>query len=89
MEGFQFGVERPATGFDLDLKQILIDKKRSADLVFAHFASNPAELLKRDLLIKKARQDGKRVQVALSSEETVPDDFEAQICRINGDWKVV
>ncbi len=87
--GFQFGVERPATGFDLDLKQILIDKKSPADLVFAHFASNPAELLKRDLLIKKARQDGKRVQVALSSEETVPDEFEAQICRINGDWKVV
>ena len=55
----------------------------------AHFACDPADLSKRDLLINKVRQDGKRVQVALSSEENVPDECRAQICFINGDWKVV
>ena len=53
------------------------------------FAFDPAELLKRDLLIKTARQDGKRVQVALSPREDVPHECRAQICCINGDWKVV
>ena len=85
----QFGVERPATGFDLDLKQILVERKTPIDLIFAHFAFDPAELLKRDLLIKKARQDGKRVQVALSPQEDLPDECGAQICCIDGDWKVV
>ena len=87
--GSQFGVERPATGFDLDLKQILVERKTPIDLIFAHFAFDPAELLKRDLLIKKVRQDGKRVQVALSPQENVPDECGAQICCIDGDWKVV
>ena len=87
--GSQFGVERPATGFDLDLKQILVERQTPSDLIFAHFAFDPAELSKRDLLIEKARQDGKRVQVALSTEENVPDECRAQICCINGDWKVV
>jgi ATP phosphoribosyltransferase regulatory subunit len=87
--GSQFGVERPATGFDLDLKQILVERQTPSDLIFAHFAFDPAELLKRDLLIKTARQDGKRVQVALSPQEDVPHECRAQICCINGDWKVV
>ena len=87
--GSQFGVERPATGFDLDLKQILVESQTSSDLIFAHFAFDPVELAKRDLLIKKARQNGKRVQVALSTEENVPDECGAQICSVNGDWKVV
>ena len=87
--GSQFGVERPATGFDLDLKQILVESQTPSDLIFAHFAFDPAELSKRNLLIKKARQDGKRVQVALSTEENVPDECGTQICCINGDWKVV
>ena len=87
--GSQFGVERPATGFDLDLKQILVESQTSSDLIFAHFAFDAVELSKRDLLIKKARQNGKRVQVALSTEENVPDECGAQICSVNGDWKVV
>ena len=87
--GSKFGVERPATGFDLDLKQILVERKTPIDLIFARFASDPAEILKRDLLIKKARQDGKRVQIALSPQENVPDECGAQICCINGYWKVV
>ena len=64
--GSQFGVERPATGFDLDLKQILREENPS-DLIFAHFACDPAELSKRDLLIKKAKARWERVQVALSA----------------------
>ena len=73
----------------LDLKQILVERQTPSDLIFAHFAFDPAEVSKRDLLIEKARQDGKRVQVALSSEENVPDECSAQICCVNGDWKVV
>ena len=73
----------------LDLKQILVGRQTPSDLIFAHFAFDPAELLKRDLLIKTARQDGKRVQVALSPQEDVPHECRAQICCINGDWKVV
>jgi ATP phosphoribosyltransferase regulatory subunit len=87
--GSQFGVERPATGFDLDLKQILVERKTPIDLIFAQFAYDPAEISKRDLLIKKARLDGKRVQVALSPQENIPDECGAQICCIDGDWKVV
>ncbi len=87
--GLQFGVERPATGFDLDLKQILGDKKKPNDLVYAHFASDPAELLKRDRLIKTLRKEGKRVQIALSNGEDVPHEYAAQICLVDGDWKVV
>lgn len=82
-----FGRQRPATGFDVNLK-LLISAAETGDVVFAPYVSlaDRAALLK---YIAQLRAEGERVQCALSAAEQPRPNCRRRLALVNEQWQVV
>ncbi|MEM9620113.1 MAG: ATP phosphoribosyltransferase regulatory subunit [Pseudomonadota bacterium] len=85
--GEVFGRVRPATGFDVDLKN-LIPVVDLPGPIFAPFVTEPGELAGLNETVQSLRQAGERVLCALSADEVAPPGGR-QLARLGGQWQVV
>ena len=85
--GEVFGRQRPATGFDVNLKS-LIGNAQAADVVFAPYVvqETRAELQQA---VQALRAQGERVRCALSAQESPPGNCRRQLVQVGGRWQTV
>ncbi|MCZ6618544.1 MAG: ATP phosphoribosyltransferase regulatory subunit, partial [Gammaproteobacteria bacterium] len=86
--GAAFGRNRPATGFDVSLKELLLESAFTPpEAIWAPWARerNKAELMG---LINELRETGERVLVALSEAETPSSSCSRQLVLKAGQWSV-
>jgi len=85
--GEAFGRARPATGFDVDLKN-LIGQEAVRDVIFAPWvASNVRADLGRAVAL--LRQQGERVCYALAETETPGADIQRVMVLVDEQWQVI
>ena len=86
--GAAFGRNRPATGFDVSLKELLSNTITASPTIWAPWAEgkDKAELLLR---IGELRDSGERVVVALSPQETPSAICSKQMLINDGQWSVM
>jgi ATP phosphoribosyltransferase regulatory subunit len=86
--GKVFGRARPATGFDLSLKQLLGANSTPEPV---YFAPHVVEEERTGLLVAVAqlREQGLRVVVALSVDEVPPSNCAGRLENQSGHWQVV
>ena len=86
--GKVFGRARPATGFDLSLKQLL---GANATPEPVYFAPHVVDEERTGLLVAVAqlREQGLRVVVALSADEVPPSNCAGRLENQSGHWQVV
>jgi len=85
--GEVFGRQRPATGFDVNLKS-LIGNAQAADVVFAPYVGQKtrAELQQA---VRALRAQGEAVRCALSAQESPPGNCRRQLVQVDGRWQTV
>ncbi len=85
--GEAFGRLRPATGFDMDLKN-LIAPAAPRDVIFAPFvtAEQQAALQQR---VAELRQQGESVRCALSAQEKAPAQCRRMLQQVDGQWQLI
>jgi ATP phosphoribosyltransferase regulatory subunit len=85
--GKVFGRARPATGFDLSLKQLL---GASSTALPVYFAPYVVEEERADLFVAvtQLRAQGSRVVVALSAEEVPPSNCVGKLENQSGHWQL-
>ncbi len=85
--GAVFGRSRAATGFDLDLKN-LIEAAPVSDIVFAPYvAAEDRRALQQAVF--ELRRAGERVRCALSAQEPVPEETVRTLAQVDGEWQIV
>ena len=84
--GEAFGRSRPATGFDMFLKELL-PVARAADTIFAPLADRDQQS-SQQAAINELRANGERVRMALVSGEAVPGDCQRVLSLVDGEWQV-
>ena len=98
--GEDFGRSRAATGFDVSLKELVVDVQRNAAdvqrsaAIWAPWVLNDASqntLLETSLRdrVRLLREDGESVVVALSAQEAAPPRCDRQLEHTDGDWIIV
>ena len=98
--GEVFGRVRPATGFDVNLKNLLanslltkspltkpVDESSALDIVFAPFAGEQQSQSQAE--VQRLRAAGQRVRCALSASEAPPDSCRRILALQNGSWQVI
>jgi ATP phosphoribosyltransferase regulatory subunit len=88
--GKAFGRIRPATGFDINLTQIVADPGRSS-AVWAPWQKDSGSAAARALAqtVKAQRAAGTRVVTALDENDAPPEDCDRQLQFADGVWNVV
>lgn len=94
--GKVFGKDRAATGFDIDLKSLLVDASdQAADKIFAPFAPGADQAGAEDTgarnlrtAIANLRERGEIVQSALSVDEEIPAQCTRVLVQVDGRWQV-
>jgi len=86
--GEAFGRARPATGFDVNLKQLLGAPNSAQPLVFAPLVSGSAEQSLVET-VRTLRAEGYRVRCGLSADELTPDECTSVLVQDNGTWQMV
>ena len=86
--GKVFGRARPATGFDISLKQLLGGNSTPEPV---YFAPHVIEGQRASLFaaVAKLREQGRRVVVALSVDEVAPNNCVGRLENQSGQWQVV
>ena len=84
--GEAFGRPRPATGFDLDLKN-LIGGAMGLDVIFAPFVAS-GERTQLHQAVISLRAQGERVSYALSEDEPLPRGCQRALKKVGGQWQV-
>ncbi|XOV83610.1 MAG: ATP phosphoribosyltransferase regulatory subunit [bacterium] len=85
--GAAFGRQRPATGFDMNLK-LLISSVAGQDIIFAPYPSS-AQRAAQQQTVAALRTAGERVQCALSEAEPVPANCQRKLMWTDDQWRVV
>ena len=86
--GKAFGRARPATGFDLSLKQLLGVNSVAEPVYFAPYVEEE-ERISLFVAVAKLREQGLRVVVALSADEVAPNNCAGRLENQSGHWQVV
>ena len=86
--GKAFGRARPATGFDLSLKQLLGVNSVAEPVYFAPYVVEK-ERISLFVAVAKLREQGLRVVVALSADEVAPNNCAGRLENQSGHWQVV
>ena len=85
--GAVYGRARPATGFDVNLKNLIAAQSTVQGCIFAPFvAGGERAALQRE--IEQLREQQQRVRCALSAQESVPADCDRQLVWRDGQWRV-
>jgi ATP phosphoribosyltransferase regulatory subunit len=87
--GAVFGRARAATGFDINLKQLLGEDAAEDELIFAPWELGQGRSDQRDATVASLRANGRRVRVALSEEEAMPIECTSLLVEEDGEWRVV
>jgi ATP phosphoribosyltransferase regulatory subunit len=85
--GEVFGRGRPATGFDVNLKALIV-QSAPVDVIFAPYVDE-AERAGLAQAVEALRAQGERVRCALSSNETVPQECQRTLRWADGHWQLV
>lgn len=85
--GEAFGNARPATGFDMNLKN-LFGEDASRDVIFAPYLA-PDARGELQAIVHDLRVQGERVRYALSADEDVPKQTQRILSQAGGQWQVV
>ncbi len=85
--GAAFGRSRPATGFDVSLKELLENTLTAPPTIWAPWGEGQSrvELMRR---VDELRESGERVLVALSEEEIASSTCSKQLIIKDGRWSV-
>ncbi len=86
--GEVFGRARAATGFDVNLKQLLNSNGLEDGVLFAPLVEG-AERERLSELVETLRGEGRRVRCALSQDEQAPADCAGVLELAEGEWRVV
>jgi len=85
--GEVFGRERPATGFDVNLKN-LIGNPAATDVVFAPYVA-PGERAALQQAVRDLRAQGEHVRCALSASENPPPSCRRELAQVDERWETV
>jgi ATP phosphoribosyltransferase regulatory subunit len=88
--GAYFGRQRPATGFDVNLKNLLVANSatQTDDTVFAPYVQAGQQ---HDLqqAVRNLRMAGQRVRCALTETESTPANCRRKLTLVEQQWQVV
>ncbi|MGB0996649.1 MAG: ATP phosphoribosyltransferase regulatory subunit [Pseudomonadales bacterium] len=87
--GEAFGRARSATGFDMNLKQLLASGVGQSDVIFAPWQQHIEQRATLQQAVESLRAQGSRVVMGLSEGETAPQRCERQLSLVDGQWQVV
>ena len=87
--GEAFGRARAATGFDMNLKQLLVSSDGQADVIFAPLQTQHELRASQRAKIETLRAAGSRVVSGLSEGEAAPAGCTRQLSHLDGRWQVV
>ena len=87
--GEVFGRARSATGFDMNLKQLLASGVGQSDVIFAPWQQHSEQRAALQQVVESLREGGSRVVMGLSASETAPQQCERQLSLVDGQWQVV
>jgi ATP phosphoribosyltransferase regulatory subunit len=88
--GEVFGRARPATGFDVNLKQLLGVPDSAQPLIFAPLVNgSAAQMESLAETIRTLRAEGHRVRCGLTYDEVMPDECTSLLVQDNGTWQMV
>ena len=87
--GKVFGRARSATGFDMNLKQLLASGVGQSDVIFAPWQQHSEQRAALQQVVESLREAGSRVVMGLSAGETAPQQCERQLSLVDGQWQVV
>lgn len=85
--GEVFGRGRPATGFDVNLKN-LIRPTSTRDIVFAPFVE-VGQRSTQQAAVKVLRDQGERVRCALQADEKCPEECQRVLTLVDGAWHII
>ncbi|GIS18675.1 MAG: hypothetical protein CM15mP120_05910 [Pseudomonadota bacterium] len=74
--GEVFGRARSATGFDMNLKQLLASGVGQSDVIFAPWQQHSEQRAALQQVVESLREGGSRVVMGLSAGETAPQQCE-------------
>ncbi|MDR0736211.1 MAG: ATP phosphoribosyltransferase regulatory subunit [Zoogloeaceae bacterium] len=86
--GRSFGRARPATGFSLDLRELvrLLPPGETQEVIFAPYGGDDVELA---AVIRRLRDAGERVAERLPGEEDAARGARRQLVRQDGNWTIL
>ena len=87
--GKVFGRARSATGFDMNLKQLLASGVGQSDVIFAPWQQHSEQRAALQQVVESLREGGSRVVMGLSAGEIAPQQCERQLSLVDGQWRVV
>lgn len=87
--GEAFGRARAATGFDMNLKQLLVSSDGQAEVIFAPLQAQRELRASQRAEIETLRAAGSRVVSGLSEGEAAPAGCTRQLSHLDGRWQVV
>ena len=88
--GAHFGRHRPATGFDVNLKNLIVinTDALARDVIFAPYVQ-AAEQQSLQQAVRGVRAGGERVRCALTEVESAPENCRRKLMHHNGQWQIV
>lgn len=86
--GAAFGRARPATGFDMNLKQLLVTGDGQGDVIFAPWHEQGDHRKSLTAKIDALRAAGSRVVMGLSANESAPPGCSQVLCLVDGQWQI-
>jgi ATP phosphoribosyltransferase regulatory subunit len=87
--GEAFGRARAATGFDMNLKQLLMSSIGQGKVIFAPLPAQQELHAAQRKQVEALRESGLRVVNGLSEDELVPSGCSHQLSYVDGQWQVV
>ncbi len=88
--GAHFGRQRPATGFDVNLKNLLVADSAAHidDAVFAPYVQ-AAQQQDLQQAVRKLRIAGQRIRCALTETESTPANCRRKLALVEQQWQIV
>ena len=87
--GEAFGRARAATGFDMNLKQLLVSSNGQGKVIFAPLPAQQELHAAQRQQVEALRASGSRVVNGLSEDELAPSGCSHQLSYVDGQWQVV
>ena len=83
-----FGRARAATGFDMNLKQLLVAGEGQTEAIFAPLQPQQELRASQRQQVEALRASGSRVVSGLSESEAAPSGCLHQLSYVDGQWQV-